>query len=464
MKSLYDNCYDYDYTRPKAVVFPAPPPTTNALSLTERARLLRSSKKIARVLGATPRFVDSEVEDVGGNDDMLVLSPQSLYLSPQSLYRTSVDTVDSISACSTSVTSTSYTSTSTSPTSVSSLYCVDNARKPLSLTPYEDARPTRKPLALRPALETSLESIPASFSTSTLTTLPAIRTLATHPKRSAPLDGSSSSSSCRGMSPEPDSSPSFVIPNRAAARRRKLDRLRRTLGEDVPVRLIFSQTAESDSDSGSEPSLSSCGKTSSEDDLITPDSSPLSPTRPLFNNVDIAKHESKPISCSFERSPRKKKIMNTRDSLTLPLKPLRATRAIKMPQTSRLPPLAPSDSPNKQASPKATPQHKPPAPSKTSGSKPTNQLRIYEHPPIVHRCSHSGSSMSARLGLGIILEEKGESEWYGSDDEDDDRFIKDDEVLGAVCERGGVNLFLYRGPVGKGMGRGLTKSYGNSGH
>ncbi|KAG6822785.1 hypothetical protein H0H93_004840, partial [Arthromyces matolae] len=78
-------------------------------------------------------------------------------------------------------------------------------------------------------------------------------------------------------SPELESSsspftPSFTLPTPAATRRRKLDRLRRTLGEDIPVRLIFSQTAESDSETESEPSLasSSIKTTSSEDELITP--------------------------------------------------------------------------------------------------------------------------------------------------------------------------------------------------
>ncbi|KAG5352631.1 hypothetical protein C0989_001356 [Termitomyces sp. Mn162] len=446
MESLYDKFYDYDdYAPPKAVVFPAPPPTTNALSSAERARLLRSSKKIARVLGVTPRFVDSQFED----------------------------TIESSSSCSTTFTSTSHTSTSTSATSMLTLHSVGCKQKPWPLTSWQDAWPGRKPLKLKLALETSLESIPASPLTPTMIPVPiptaTSRSTPTRHKRSAPLDGSPSSSPCRGVSPEPNSPgssppiPSFMIPSRTAARRRKLDRLRRTLGEDVPVRLVFPQTEESDSESGSEPSLSSYGKTSSEDDLIMPDFSPLSPTR-LLLNVHITKPEDKPIPHPPQRIPRKKKITNTRDSLALPSKP---TRIIKVPRATRPapPPPIPSSSPNKTASSKATTQYKPHVPSEAPGAKPTTLLRTYEHPPIVHRRSNSGSSSNAsiRLGLGVILEEKGESEWYESDDEDEEgpEFIKEDEVLGVVGGWGCGRPFLYGGAVGKGMSRGLAKSYAN---
>ncbi|KAG5716038.1 hypothetical protein E4T56_gene18729 [Termitomyces sp. T112] len=206
MESLYDKFYDYDdYAPPKAVVFPAPPPTTNALSSAERARLLRSSKKIARVLGVTPRFVDSQFE---GNDDVFIPSPRSIY-------RTSIDTIESSSSCSTTFTSTSHTSTSTSATSMLTLHSVDCKQKPSPLTSWQDAWPGRKPLKLKLALETSLESIPASPLTPTMIPVPiptaTSRSTPTRHKRSAPLDGSPSSSPCRspyGSSPTQAGSPS----------------------------------------------------------------------------------------------------------------------------------------------------------------------------------------------------------------------------------------------------------------
>ncbi|GAV98683.1 hypothetical protein LENED_000076 [Lentinula edodes] len=40
------------------IVFPSPPPTTNALTSQQRTQLLRSTKKLGRVLGITPQLID----------------------------------------------------------------------------------------------------------------------------------------------------------------------------------------------------------------------------------------------------------------------------------------------------------------------------------------------------------------------------------------------------------------------
>ncbi|KAG6878968.1 hypothetical protein C0992_006262 [Termitomyces sp. T32_za158] len=427
-------------------VFLAPPPTTNALSRAERARLLRSSKKIARVLGATPRYIDTDIDDVQGIDDTFLSSP--------SVYRNSVDTVDSVSSSSTN------TSTSTSNTSNSSLHSLRRSHKPLSLSSLQDIWPARKHFRPRLSLETSLESIPASPLTPNSTPESLLLTMS---RTIPPRRGSPSSSPLRGMGAEPHSlgpsppSPSFMIPSHAAACRRKLERLRRTLGDDVPVCLIFPQgTTESDSDSGSEPSLtpSSEEQTSSCDELTTPDASPLSPTGSLPGiGNGVTKPEGKPLP----RPSRKKKIANTRDSLILASKPppSTTTKIPKVPEFApRVPHLVtPSKPPGLWPASLTVHVAQPPSPPTSPGLAQVD----YEHPPIVHRRSHSGGS----AGLRVILEERGESGWYESDCEEDTEFefIQDDEVLGAVGRLGDGGAGLYGGPVGKGMGRGLAKSY-----
>ncbi|TFK60620.1 hypothetical protein BDN72DRAFT_864224 [Pluteus cervinus] len=45
-------------TLPAKVVYPAPPPTTNSLTGAQRSQLLKSTKKLGKILGATPYLVD----------------------------------------------------------------------------------------------------------------------------------------------------------------------------------------------------------------------------------------------------------------------------------------------------------------------------------------------------------------------------------------------------------------------
>ncbi|KAJ3799867.1 hypothetical protein GGU11DRAFT_775540 [Lentinula aff. detonsa] len=40
------------------IVFPPPPPTTNTLTSKQRTQLMRSTKKLGRVLGVIPQLID----------------------------------------------------------------------------------------------------------------------------------------------------------------------------------------------------------------------------------------------------------------------------------------------------------------------------------------------------------------------------------------------------------------------
>lgn len=49
---------DSDIERPRPILFPAPPPTTNTLSKSQRAQLRRTSEKLRRMLGEAPLLLD----------------------------------------------------------------------------------------------------------------------------------------------------------------------------------------------------------------------------------------------------------------------------------------------------------------------------------------------------------------------------------------------------------------------
>ncbi|KAG6829403.1 hypothetical protein H0H92_004605 [Tricholoma furcatifolium] len=516
MESPYDCTYDYDsYTKPKPVVFPPPPPTINALSPVQRARLVRSSKKIARVLGTTPHFVDYEDSSIG-TETTLIPSLQTISRA------SSIHSTDSLSSCSTTFSSTSQSSTLSSTTSISSSSSSASAsRKPLPVISSQSTWPTHKrKSSLRLSMESSLESIPASPRTPTFSSI-----LSLSADVESPLNGHALSldentffagclddnkqNSCAFLeSPEASpTAPSFIIPTPTSTRRRKMDRLRRLLGEDVPVRLVFPQSRpiSEGSDSDSEPSFTPGGQTSSEDELSTPNTSPCSPTSPLhdidFNcpkpksKVDV-KMEGKPLP-RVPRTPlRKKKITNARDSLALPSSASPSKSAgpsFVIPKHTRPappPPEMPSppSSPNKKVktgskmtktkslkvlgllSPSKT--STPTLPSEPVLQSPPPRTSSYEHPPIVHRGSHSGPrGLRAIEGLDVILEleEKAESEWYASDDEveideKEYEFVREEQVPGSIYGWGNGAAYMCGGSVEKEIGRGLARSYGFVGY
>ncbi|KAF8066580.1 hypothetical protein FPV67DRAFT_1197264 [Lyophyllum atratum] len=303
----------------KIVLFPAPPPTTNALSAAQRMRLVRSSKKLGRILGITPHFVDCHgvEEDVGplapfAFDDMLSLRSSS---------RASTDSHSRSSSLSSRASTDSASSTTSSFTSTSSI----SSR--ISL-PSHDTWPARKPPMLRLALAAppDLESIPASPVTPHT---PRSRPRLTH-RRTPPLDGSPSSSPsssppspaslCTDSDPESPhpspTAPTFTIPHPAAPsmRRAKMDRLRRTLGEGVPLRLVFPPSPSPSSDSeeeGSEPSLSlslsSGSRSTSEESLNTPSTSPVSESLEEEKDLPRVPHSLHMRSTSELSTRRRKK-------------------------------------------------------------------------------------------------------------------------------------------------------------
>ncbi|KAK0451421.1 uncharacterized protein EV420DRAFT_716603 [Desarmillaria tabescens] len=181
------------------IVFPPPPPTTNCLSSLERSRLLRKTKKLERVLGSAPHFIDDPLAlDLPFNTDS-----ESIPSRPSTSSRSSMD-------------------------SSRSLYRVTSIDRPRSRSmpsrrlsveePWPSSKPPLMKLSKSPG---ALPCIPAS-----------------------PLAAHSFSPSAM-TPPDSPTAPEFIIPTNNSLRRQKMDRLRRKLGDGVPVDLVFPKQRES---------------------------------------------------------------------------------------------------------------------------------------------------------------------------------------------------------------------------
>ncbi|KAF6742563.1 hypothetical protein DFP72DRAFT_1105697 [Ephemerocybe angulata] len=195
------------------VLFPAPPPTTNALTNQQRNQLLRKTKKLEQLLGATPHLLDSSSPP---GEPVLPSQLQRRASSSISISRGSFDSFSSIS-----VTSTCHT-------------CVDqknNLKKSISA-----ALPSA-PQQSAPSYETWSGIKPPFLRIDSNTNA--------YPNMPYWAESSSNKTSKRytlaPSSPDSDSEdqstkPSFTI---SCTRKSKMDRLRRKLGHGVPIDLVF---------------------------------------------------------------------------------------------------------------------------------------------------------------------------------------------------------------------------------
>ncbi|KAF9067959.1 hypothetical protein BDP27DRAFT_1422395 [Rhodocollybia butyracea] len=268
------------------IVFPRPPPTTNALSSQQRTQLMRSTKKLGRVLGITPQLIDVYPNTPSSSTEWL---EDDDFYRPKS--RGSVDSTSSGSSLNTrprsrwsSRPSSRQNSRTSSPSShssrsASSAYTDDillnNDAKPLlrlAMTSPSLGNQTRSPLdellfysddeldsnaedlryTIRPTLEPSRDSFAAS--------------------------------------------PAFHIPSSNSLRMAKMDRIRRKLGDDVPLQLVFPDEEDVES-----VSVDSCS-TSLDKPFVTVHWSSLPPL-PI---------EEPAITIGHNR------LSNTRDSLLIP--------------------------------------------------------------------------------------------------------------------------------------------------
>lgn len=380
---------------PTKIVYPVPPPTTNSLTAHQRAQLIRSTKKIGRILGSTPHLVDTGnsnapgkshiTQDFSGAVLTCLVEPMHIQLpfgvaERYSFPRSSMDSISS-SSSSTSLNS-SLRSLERSESSCSSTQSIRStstragsvrSKKSTASWDSSDSWPSRKPPMLRLAVTSPLETIPAS---PLVGSTPSIYT---HSRASFIKEDedqrftiSPSNSSSPGDSP---TSPSFTIPSATTERRQKMDRLRRKLGEGVPLDLVF-------------PAGDELFLVSREKEL--PQAPPPTPRTPKTAG----------------------RISSARDSIAS-VSPHRAPRKFIAPKASR-------------------PAPPPPTPAEVRRRRETKEeVKIY-HPysgmaqrnmkeklySIIESPDEHGSGCSEEFGLSRTgTPSSVESEWYGSDDE-----------------------------------------------
>lgn len=204
-----------------AIVFPRPPPTYNTLSPAQRAQLLRSNAKLGQILGSMPHVLDDTPD--GAPPAALPApahcadAPAGVARAPPQLRARSLDSARP---------GPSHAASAHAPARASTDGASGARAAPGHSEKAWRARfPARKPPMLRVGKIPALAPVPGSPA--------AAADNATH---TVAVDGP-------GGSPR---DPTFAIPSAAALRRRKMRKLAKTLGEGVPVHLVFPPTAESD--------------------------------------------------------------------------------------------------------------------------------------------------------------------------------------------------------------------------
>jgi len=200
--------------------YPRPPPTTNNLTHHQRMHLLKSTTKLAKVLGAPPKLVDVDI-DLESCQVYLHREDDPIHVSLSSKHKRS----HSVSSSSTG---------SSRPSSSSSTMLVKHKR-PTTHKPAYAPTPAHPDDALVYKLS-SLSLEPDSLSSP--------RPIPSRPEIHLPAHSTHSISRRPSIaSPVPPKlsfeGHSFFIETEQTQRRKKMDRVRRRLGEDVPVGLVF---------------------------------------------------------------------------------------------------------------------------------------------------------------------------------------------------------------------------------
>ncbi|KAJ7444595.1 hypothetical protein B0H11DRAFT_2088837 [Mycena galericulata] len=220
---------------PTKVAFPSPPPTTNSLTSQQRSQLLRTTQKLGRLLGTTPALIEE-------SDSMPSILPLNLQRLSVPLHIQLSSVYDDGDALDRYPSSVSSASSHDSPTSLkrnsssSSDYSTKSGRSSMNSTRsvhVNDSWPKCDRPFLRIAVKSpsKLEAIPQSppatgspppayspeppHASFTIRPIPTARKVPTTPP------------------------PAFAIPSANTLRRQKMDRLRRTLGDGVPLDLVF---------------------------------------------------------------------------------------------------------------------------------------------------------------------------------------------------------------------------------
>ncbi|KAJ3812856.1 hypothetical protein F5876DRAFT_63641 [Lentinula aff. lateritia] len=214
------------------IVFPSPPPTTNALTSQQRTQLMRSTKKLGRVLGITPQLIDiypyyTPAESAEWLDDNDFYRPKR---------RGSVDSISSSSSSSTrsrwsSRSSSRQQSRTSSPTSRSSLSDSSTCTEDILLN--SDV----KPLLRLAMTSSSFDATTAEHTVSPTSSDDGVDTAENLRHTIRPTRPETKRDSFLAA-------PSFHIPSNNSLRLAKMDRIRKKLGENIPIHLVFPNEGE----------------------------------------------------------------------------------------------------------------------------------------------------------------------------------------------------------------------------
>ncbi|KAJ3865199.1 hypothetical protein EV359DRAFT_80709 [Lentinula novae-zelandiae] len=231
------------------IVFPSPPPTTNALTSQQRTQLLRSTKKLGRVLGITPQLIDiypyyTPAESAEWLDDNDIYRPKR---------RGSVDSISSSSSLSTrsrwsSRSSSRQQSRTSSPASRSlrsSLSDFSTCTEDILLN--SDAKPLLRLAMTSP----SFDATTAEYTVSPTSSDDGVDAAENLRHTIRPIRPQTKRDSSLAV-------PSFHIPSNNSLRLAKMDRIRNKLGENIPIHLVFPNEGETNviesADYGDQPS------------------------------------------------------------------------------------------------------------------------------------------------------------------------------------------------------------------
>ncbi|KAL4069181.1 hypothetical protein J3A83DRAFT_4249277 [Scleroderma citrinum] len=212
-----------------ATLITCPPPTTNTLDSQQRARLIRSTRKLGALLGTTPYLLEGDLPVTVlpiGRNKLKKHTPRALkrqgsifsHNQTQSLSLTSLDSLSSTSLCTLDSGSASLVSNPRDLTSSRQNAEISSSVKSSGLSRGHGRRSVEKPrpLCLR------LNTVPVSPTDTRFTSLPP------SPISRTPVSD---------FPPTP-CTPNFSTPDPVDIRRKRMAKLARHLGENIPPELV----------------------------------------------------------------------------------------------------------------------------------------------------------------------------------------------------------------------------------
>ncbi|THH31653.1 hypothetical protein EUX98_g2554 [Antrodiella citrinella] len=241
----------------RTITFPRPPPTCNTLSSQERTKLLKTTAKLGSVLGSTPHVMDDAFDLPSPILTSIPARKARLRSWSFRSKKASSDTSDSESDTSPTPCTSSSSRASSSSTSSSASSSLDSseaswrARLPEKRPPLlrlgmskRLMKSARRSVISQPTLESIPGSPPPPPQAPSSSPYCDIIDLYSDYEKDDPFGTYANSSYVELSSTVP--MPTFAIPSDASLRREKMRRLKRKLGEQIPVHLVFPPIAESD--------------------------------------------------------------------------------------------------------------------------------------------------------------------------------------------------------------------------